>query len=140
MSNPFQSPDSVIEVSGKTVTIKEVRMKDLQLVSTVCAPFFDAFDSAGELAKEREALGKTSETLLYRLLSDHAAHLLKMAEALTDAPSDWLSDLPPDQFFDLAARIIEVNASFFIQRLLPSLQKMAKGVGVIGRITMPVSI
>ena len=135
MNSPFEPAAQTLLLAGRTVTIREVRMRELQQVASICAPFFDAFDSVGDLAKARAESGRTSDTLLYRLLAEHADRLLTLATLLTDAPRDWLEQLPPDQFFVLAAQVVEVNAGFFIVRLFPALQNMAAGIGRIGSTT-----
>ncbi len=135
MSNPFDTGERTVAIAGRDVTIKEVRMRDLQQVSRICAPFFDAFDSTAELSQERAKIGKTSDTLLYRLLAEHADQLMVLTTILTDAPRDWIDALAPDEFFVLAAEVVAANASFFIVRLFPALQKMAEGIGRIGTTT-----
>lgn len=76
-----------------------------------------------------------TNAVLGDVLAEHADRLLTLATLLTDAPRDWLELLQPDQFFVLAAQVVEVNASFFIVRLFPALQNMAAGIGRIGSTT-----
>jgi hypothetical protein len=63
---------------------------------------------------------------------DIAAALMRHADAVIEATAigagverAWLEDQTPDVLAELAARVLEVNADFFVRRVLPVIQGAA---------------
>jgi len=47
---------------------------------------------------------------------------------------EFYEKLRPDEFFAVAAKVVEVNGDFFVRALAPALIRFAKGVSTIGTI------
>jgi hypothetical protein len=69
---------------------------------------------------------------------DMLAALSRNADALITATAigagverAWLEDQDADVLIDLATRVLEVNADFFVRRLLPKLTAAAESIGRI---------
>lgn len=69
---------------------------------------------------------------------DVFAALIRHADAVIEATAigarvdrAWLEQQTPDVLVDLAARVLEVNADFFVHRVLPVIQAAADRLGRI---------
>ncbi|MCB1630603.1 MAG: hypothetical protein H7A12_07270 [Pseudomonadales bacterium] len=47
--------------------------------------------------------------------------LVRAVAIATDQTEDWLGELLPDEFLPLVTAVVEVNADFFVRRVLPAL-------------------
>lgn len=70
---------------------------------------------------------------------DIAGALMRNADAVIEATAigagverAWLEAQTPDVLIDLATRVLEVNADFFVQRVLPRLAAAAQTLAKIG--------
>lgn len=136
MSTEFQleqiaDVERIVVVRGHEIKIREVRMKELREFANACSPFLKAFDEAGELAV-REDGQAPDDFALFRVLSDHSEAFMKAAALVSNAPVEFFEKLRPDEFFNVAAVVVEVNGSFFVRALAPALLKFARGVSLIG--------
>lgn len=121
------------------VEVSEVTMMNFRAFATACAPFFREFDDAGRLAMR---VDKTTgdkqppeDFALFHVLADHADAFIAAATLVTNKPASFYQRLSPDQFFDVAAAIIQVNGAFFVRSLAPALVRMARALGTIGSTT-----
>jgi len=93
-----------VTVAERSFTIEPVRVKDLP-----------QFLAALEPVAREVAAGD--------VLSAVAKHTSGMIEATaigSGADRAWLQEQTPDVLVELAAAVIEVNADFFVQRVLPA--------------------
>lgn len=120
------------------VAVREVRMCELQTFIQKCSPFMHAFDEAGALArrvnKETGDVQEASAFDLFKLLADQSPAFMDAAVCVTNQPRAFYEQLLPNEFFDVCAKIVEVNGSFFALRLAPSLIKLAQGAISLGRL------
>lgn len=120
-----------LEVRGHKIIVREVVMRDLKEFAAACAPFFAAFDEAGELGNPDR---KPEDFALFKVLANNSDAFMKAASLVTNANFEFYQKLKPDEFFKVAAAVVEVNGSFFIQALAPALIKFAQGVSQVGLI------
>lgn len=59
------------------------------------------------------------------LISEHGEALINILALATRQPHEWIAALALDDAIRLASIVFEVNADFFIQRLLPSITEAA---------------
>jgi len=59
------------------------------------------------------------------LLADHGDALIKAAAVASRQPRDWVAALAMDDAIRLATTLFEVNADFFVQRVVPTIQHAA---------------
>lgn len=123
--------ERIVKVRDHDIKVREVRMKDLKAFAHACSPFLKAFDEAGELAA-REDGQPPDDFALFRVLADHSEAFMKAAALVSNAPVEFFEKLRPDEFFEVAAVVVEVNGSFFVRALAPALIKFARGVSLIG--------
>lgn len=128
----MQNPPAIIEIHGHVIEVRELTMAGLPAFIAAVEPFMEAFDEASDLpaAAKDEVLARN--TALFRLLAKHGDAFIRAAEVVTNANGEFYRKLPPDEFFKVAALIVERNAAFFVQRLAPSLLKFAVDVAMVG--------
>lgn len=144
VGNPHEVPveyrNPTTGITEKVVVeVSEVTMMNFRAFATACAPFFQEFDDAGRLAMR---VDKTTgdkqppeDFALFHVLADHADAFIAAATLVTNKPASFYQRLSPDQFFDVAAAIIQVNGAFFVRSLAPALVRMARALGTIGSTT-----
>ena len=125
-----------VTIGTTKVVVREVVMKDLRAFTAACAPFLKEFDDAGILAerrnKETGELEGMEEFALFQCISEHSEAFVLAASLVSNAPVAFLERLRPDQFFQVAALVVEVNGNFFVHRLAPQLIKFARAMGLVG--------
>ena len=62
------------------------------------------------------------------LLAEHGEAVIEAVAIASRRPAEWVRDLELDEAVRLAEAVFEVNADFFIQRVLPSLTEAATRV------------
>lgn len=132
--NPATGTTEKVEVG-----VTEVTMKNLRAFSAACAPFFKEFDEAGRLAERLDTTTgeKTppEDFALFHVLADYSEAFMRAAALVTNKPVSFYESLAPDQFFEVAAKIVEVNGDFFVRNLAPALVRVGKALGTIGSTT-----
>ena len=63
------------------------------------------------------------------LLAEHGEAVIAAVAIATRRPVDWVAGLELDEAVRLAEAVFEVNADFFIRRLLPSVTQAAARIG-----------
>lgn len=119
------SPE-IINVNGQDVEVHEVLVGQLKPFAAACAPFFDHFE------KQSLSGGRFDASQLVKLFTEFTPDFVEAVALVTNVDKVWLNRLPPDQFFLLAEKVVEVNMRFFIQRLAPTLVRFAQAVFVTG--------
>ena len=66
------------------------------------------------------------------LLADHGEAVIEAVAIATRRPVDWVAGLDLDEATRLAEAVFEVNADFFIQRVLPGLTEAAARISTLG--------
>lgn len=64
------------------------------------------------------------------LISEHGDAVIDAVAIATRRPREWVAGLDLDDAVSLADAVFEVNADFFIRRLLPSINKAAARIEV----------
>jgi hypothetical protein len=119
-----------VTVRNHEITVREVNMKTLGKFTAACGPFLSAFDEAGDLAERN---GKPAEAfMLLKVVAENTDAFMAAASLVTNAPVEFYEQLSPVEFFEVAAAVVEVNGSFFVHSLAPTLVKFARGISLIG--------
>lgn len=96
--------------------ITPIKVKDLQ-----------AFLAAIEPVARELAAGD-----ILSALTKHADGVIAATAIGAGVERSWLEQQTPDVLVDLAAKVLEVNADFFAQRVLPRLTSAAETIARIG--------
>ena len=100
-----------LRIAGEAIILKPLKVGQLPAFLRVISPVMKHL-SAGEI-NWLELFGERGDDLL-------AAIAIAVGK-----PRDWVDDLAADDAILLAAKVIEVNADFFVQRVVPTIQHAA---------------
>jgi hypothetical protein len=129
LNEVFGKPETV-KIRNVDIDVFEVTMINFQAFTEACAPFLSAFDDPARLGIGDDGK-KPDGFAFFTEVSSHSDAFLNAAVLVTDAPKAWLQRLPPDDFFVLIQKIIEVNARFFTQRLAPAMLNLATSLAAV---------
>ena len=96
-------------------TISPVKVKDLPAFLAATEPI------ARELA----------EGDIFAALARHADRLIEATAIGAGVEREWLEDQEADVLVDLAAKVMEVNADFFVRRVLPAITQAAERIAAM---------
>ena len=107
----LNAPENKVTFNGKEITITPIRMGKLQAFTAAVKPI------AGDLV---EAIGGNGDMLT--TIELHGDKMILAVSIATGLSVDELNDSEADEFVRLASAVIEVNADFFVRKLLPSVR------------------
>ncbi len=97
-----------LEIAGEALSITPIRVGEVPALLAAIQPFADQLASA--------------EPDWLAILSEHGTGLLRTLSIASRRPQDWIESLPIDAAIALATVLFEVNADFFVQRVMPAVQ------------------
>lgn len=106
-----------LTVAGRGLTLTPVRLGQLPAFVRAVEPFAKQIAS-GHLDP-------------FELLADHGVNVIRALEVATREPRDWIESLAMDDAVALVAAVLEVNADFFVQRVMPALQDAMQRIATI---------
>ena len=112
-----------LTLDGRGLTVTPVRLGQLPAFVRAVEPF------AKQLA--------SGPFDLLELLADHGQQVVRALEVATSQPREWIESLAIDDAVRLAAAVLEVNADFFVQRVLPSITDAAQKLGAVLTTSLP---
>lgn len=99
-----------IVINDETIDITPIKMGELPALTRAVQPL------ASHLSASPDWLA---------LIAEHGNALIDALAIATRRPREWVATLELDDAIRLASTVFEVNADFFIQRLLPSVTEAA---------------
>lgn len=114
----------VVLVKGESITVKQMKMKQLPKIMKVVAPYYDSL----KLTKEK-AMKSGGELDLIGIVMTYIEPVSDTVAILVEKDREWVDDLDIDEMVRLLELVIEVNVDFFIQKVLPSLSRLVKELG-----------
>jgi len=115
----FPPTPQPLEVAGVELPITPIRIGEVPALLAAVRPF------AHQLVDgDPDWLG---------LLADHGDALITAIAVASRRPKEWVESLAMDDAIRLATALFEVNADFFVQRVVPTIQHAA------ARINAPMS-
>jgi hypothetical protein len=103
-----------IRVGGEVLQLTPIRLGEVPSLARILGPIVGK-------------LGQTEPDWL-DLLSQHGGSLLSAMSIAARKPRDWIDGLEIDEAIRLAAALLEVNADFFIHRVLPAIESAAASI------------
>ena len=103
-----------LEIAGETMAITPIKFGKLPAMARACAPFMDTI--------------KGGDVNWLQLVGDHGENVFAALATATGKPTDWVEGLSMDEAIALAQAVVEVNADFFIQHVLPAVTKAASAM------------
>lgn len=103
----------LMEMAGQRLTISPLVVGELPAMLKAVRPF------AEQLTGEPDWLA---------LLCDHGDALLAALALASRQPRDWVDALALDDAITLASAVFEVNADFFVRRVVPKVSNLAQSL------------
>lgn len=127
--------DNVItlENSELEVNIKRVRVRDLGKILGLANSFIQEL---GVNADGKVTLDLQDSGMLLKLISRLPNEVAAICGMLSTVPADDVQDLETDDGLQLLAAVIEVNKSFFSQKVKPKLDAVMKAAGMSAPTTL----
>ena len=119
-SEPFAALPPVpvmLVIGGEALELTPIRVGELPAFARAIQP------AAASLSASPDWLA---------LLADHGEAVIEAVAIASRHPVDWVAELGLDEAVRLAEAVFEVNADFFIQRVLPGLTKAAARINTLG--------
>lgn len=112
-------------IGGKNVTVAPLKVRQIPAFTRAISPIMGPLLAGDMLAA----------------VSVGGEDLVRAIAIATGEPEDWLGDLLPDEFIQLAAAVVEVNADFFVHRVMPELTRTTSHLttALIGQTPSPSS-
>lgn len=110
-------PGKDIQISGETVTVKPFTFGQLPKVMKLMNKL-----SAPVMAAE----GKVDTNMLFGLLAEGSDDLVQLISSSSGLSIQTINMLQPDEGIELLAAFVEVNGNFFVQKVLPLIQKLVE--------------
>lgn len=108
-------PFKTITVNNEEIVIKPITFgqlpRALQLVEKMSGSFIDAFKKEGEI---------TNETIL-KFVASGGEDFIKLLCLGINKDRDWFNNLNADDGIDIVIKFVEVNTTFFTQRVIPQI-------------------
>ncbi|MBS0214032.1 MAG: hypothetical protein JSR26_12795 [Proteobacteria bacterium] len=106
----FPPAPVAVQLSCGALELTPVRLGDLPRLLAVVRPFADVI---------------SAEPDWLALLGAHGDGVLELLAITTRKDRAWVNDLSLDDAVQLAAAVFEVNADFFVQRVVPGITRSA---------------
>ena len=103
-----------VEIAGERIDLSPLKVGEVPAFARTVQPL------AASLSASPDWLA---------LLAEHGEAAIAAIAVAARRPVDWVSGLDLDEAVHLAEAVFEVNADFFIQRLLPSVTQAAARIG-----------
>jgi len=113
-------PEKKVQFQGREVVISPVRMGKLQpftvAIKPVAQDIFLALTGSGDLLTTIEL---------------HGDRMILAVSIGSGIKIDEINEALPDEFLRLATAVVEVNADFFVRKLLPEVRAAVETMGQI---------
>lgn len=116
-----------LDIQGVAIRITPFKIGELPRVFKVIEPITKlVMDAIGSDTNQMESLSK--------IMVQGGDNVLDLLAIGSRQPRTWIDQLEMDEGVQLLAVILEVNASFFVQKVLPLLNKAVKTVPQTGQV------
>lgn len=117
----------IITVGEKEFTIKPFKLGQLPSVFKCLEPI------SAKLFSAISDQSINDPATIVNLVAVGGEHIMELIKIGTSETREWVEDLDLDQAVDLFTTIIEVNADFFIHKVLPKLNQQMDRVKAAGQ-------
>ena len=126
-------PNEVVPTSAGEITVKPFKFTQFPRVIQVCTEYANAFikkpkeeeesqDQAAEKPKEEEL---DAMMIALGLAANNPEGLFELVKLSTGLTQEELDLLEGEEGFDILFKVVEVNLSFFVQKLTPKVLEVA---------------
>ena len=120
--------DSVktIKVAGQEITIKRVKVKNLNEVTRAFMPFVAEFE---RIVKANKGL---PESELLSLIGSYTDEAVILASVLTDQPPSFYRELEPLEMLTVMQEVVAHSGDFFMRQIFMPLKSLGAQLALLG--------
>ena len=120
--------DSVktIKVAGQEITIKRVKVKNLNEVTRAFMPFVAEFE---RIVKANKGL---PESELLSLIGSYTDEAVILASVLTDQPPSFYRELEPLEMLTVMQEVVAHSGDFFMRQIFMPLKQLGAQLALLG--------
>lgn len=120
MQDVFNPPKVSATILGQPVEIGPITMGKIQAFTAAVRPIADEI---------MQVVGGAGN--LISVIESHADQLIQAVSIATGAEREKIEAMLPDEFLALATAVLQVNADFFVNRLLPKVTASVAGLNQV---------
>lgn len=132
----------IIVIGDEKLEITQIRTKHIPAVMRTAFPIFGmlaALEKEKESKKEKDSKkdkdaekDKDPEVDILTLITEHSESVIDLVAIGTGKSVEWVGELEIDAMIEVTSAVIEVNALFFVNVVLPMLAKKMVAVKSMG--------
>lgn len=123
MSEAFFQEPRVVEIRGKQIGVAPLPVKHLSKAARLARPITAAIVEIGAGFE----VGMAQADMVLRI-AESADEVIGLCALATGESEQWIGELDLAELVRLATVVLEVNADFFIRRLMPAAQEAMESV------------
>lgn len=118
--------DKVIRVADTNITIKRVKVKNLNEVTRAFAPFVAEFE---RIVKANKGM---PESELLALIGSYTDETVVLASTLTDQPPTFYRELEPLEMLTVMQEVVAHSGDFFMRQIFIPLKQLGAQLALLG--------
>ena len=118
--------DKVIRVADTDITIKRVKVKNLNEVTRAFAPFVAEFE---RIVKANKGM---PESELLALIGSYTDEAVVLASTLTDQPPTFYRELEPLEMLTVMQEVVAHSGDFFMRQIFIPLKQLGVQLALLG--------
>lgn len=118
--------ENVIRVADTDVTIKRVKVKNLNEVTRAFTPFVAEFE---RIVKANKGL---PESELLSLIGSYTDEAVILASVLTDQPPNFYRELEPLEMLQVMQEVVAHSGDFFMRQIFIPLNQLGAQLALLG--------
>tara|TARA_R110002126_G_scaffold151295_3_gene298311 strand:+ start:13176 stop:13598 length:423 start_codon:yes stop_codon:yes gene_type:complete len=118
--------DKVIRVADTDITIKRVKVKNLNEVTRAFTPFVAEFE---RIVKANKGL---PESELLALIGSYTDETVILASVLTDQPPTFYRELEPLEMLQVMQEVVAHSGDFFMRQIFMPLKSLGAQLALLG--------
>ena len=118
--------NNVIRVADTDITIKRVKVKNLNEVTRAFTPFVAEFE---RIVKAHKGL---PESELLALIGSYTDEAVVLASVLTDQPPNFYRELEPLEMLTVMQEVVAHSGDFFMRQIFMPLKQLGAQLALLG--------
>ena len=118
--------DNIIHVADTDITIKRVKVKNLNEVTRAFTPFVADFE---RIVKDKKGL---PDSELLSLIGSYTDEAVLLAVVLTDQNAEFYRELEPLQLLTVMQEVVAHSGDFFMRQIFIPLKQLGAQLSTLG--------
>lgn len=118
--------DNIIHVADTDITIKRVKVRNLNEVTRAFTPFVADFE---RIVKDKKGL---PDSELLSLIGSYTDEVVLLAVVLTDQNAEFYRELEPLQLLQVMQEVVAFSGDFFMRQIFTPLKQLGAQLSTLG--------